>query len=216
MAVAEARATLTGMLPPGVAVGAVPRRRCRRPRRCRGRADRESDVGACRVARASAARRRATFEADAARRARRPSPTVFGGLKRADDCSGRDTACARRHSIVAAVRLGQPRSRALGCRTCARRSRAHVDRIAHSRRDQRRARRLDVRLAALAQEPPTPATSSCRSPRSPTAKAMSAFSNCWMPCAYRARAHMRAIDLRFDARLAQLALERAVGELLWP
>jgi cobalt-zinc-cadmium efflux system outer membrane protein len=31
-----------------------------------------------------------------------------------------------------------------------------------------------------------------------------------------ARAHMRSIDLRRDARLAQVALERAVGDVLWP
>ena len=31
-----------------------------------------------------------------------------------------------------------------------------------------------------------------------------------------ARARNRAIDLRLDARLAQIALERAVGDTLWP
>ena len=30
------------------------------------------------------------------------------------------------------------------------------------------------------------------------------------------RARMRSIDIRFDARLAQIALERAVGDVLWP
>ena len=30
------------------------------------------------------------------------------------------------------------------------------------------------------------------------------------------RARMRSIDLRLDARLAQIALERAVGDILWP
>ena len=30
------------------------------------------------------------------------------------------------------------------------------------------------------------------------------------------RARVRAIDLRLDARLARIALERAVGETLWP
>src|SRR5918992_406396 len=34
---------------------------------------------------------RATLEAEAARRGQRPSPSVFGGVKRADDASGRDT-----------------------------------------------------------------------------------------------------------------------------
>ena len=34
---------------------------------------------------------RATFEADAARRARLPSPNLFGGVKRADELSGRKT-----------------------------------------------------------------------------------------------------------------------------
>ena len=36
--------------------------------------------------------------------------------------------------------------------------------------------------------------------------------------AYRtvARARIRAVDMRFAARLAQIALERAVGEMLWP
>ena len=30
------------------------------------------------------------------------------------------------------------------------------------------------------------------------------------------RARIRSIDLRLDARLAQIALERAVGDILWP
>ena len=30
------------------------------------------------------------------------------------------------------------------------------------------------------------------------------------------RARIRSIDLRLDARLAQIALERAVGDTLWP
>ena len=30
------------------------------------------------------------------------------------------------------------------------------------------------------------------------------------------RARIRSIDLRLDARLAQIALERAVGDVLWP
>jgi outer membrane protein TolC len=31
-----------------------------------------------------------------------------------------------------------------------------------------------------------------------------------------ARARIRSLELRLDARLAQIALERAVGETLWP
>jgi outer membrane protein TolC len=31
-----------------------------------------------------------------------------------------------------------------------------------------------------------------------------------------ARASNRSLDLRLDARLAQIALERAVGDRLWP
>jgi cobalt-zinc-cadmium efflux system outer membrane protein len=30
------------------------------------------------------------------------------------------------------------------------------------------------------------------------------------------RSRLRSIDLRLDARLAQIALERAVGDVLWP
>jgi outer membrane protein TolC len=30
------------------------------------------------------------------------------------------------------------------------------------------------------------------------------------------RARLRGIELRLDARLAQIALERAVGDVLWP
>ena len=30
------------------------------------------------------------------------------------------------------------------------------------------------------------------------------------------RARIRSIDLRLEARLAQIALERAVGDTLWP
>ena len=30
------------------------------------------------------------------------------------------------------------------------------------------------------------------------------------------RARVRTIDMRLEARLAQIALERAVGDILWP
>jgi outer membrane protein TolC len=43
---------------------------------------------------------RATFEGDAARRARLPSPNVFGGMKRADDASGRETGAVFGSSVA--------------------------------------------------------------------------------------------------------------------
>ena len=89
-AAAEARATLSGMLPAGVVhrrvstagsprSARISRRRISR-RRCRPR----DDSARAELRALQQAAQRATAEAEAARRARLPAPTVFGGLKRAD------------------------------------------------------------------------------------------------------------------------------------
>ena len=89
-ALAEARATVSGMLPADVSLTTVARyARSRRSRRSR------SETLFTRATSTRAELRalqqlgqRATFEADAARRSRLPSPNLFGGVKRADE-SGR-------------------------------------------------------------------------------------------------------------------------------
>ena len=89
---AEEQALLAAMLPRDVSVTSITAPRALPP---------AAPAGETLMTRATAARselralqrlsERTTFEADAARRARLPSPTVFGGLKRADDISGRET-----------------------------------------------------------------------------------------------------------------------------
>ena len=218
VAAAEARSTLTGMLPPGVAVGNVTATPV-----SSGAVDPVDTL----IAKATSARAelralqqladRATFEADAARRARRPSPTVFGGLKRADDLTGRDTGGVL--GISASLPLFDSGSRE-AARWDAERARVEAERASIESRIRGEisgAREvLDARLTALTQEPPGAGDELVQIAEVAYREGDVGILELLDAVRVSARARMRAIDLRLDARLAQLALERAVGDVLWP
>jgi cobalt-zinc-cadmium efflux system outer membrane protein len=218
VAAAEARATLTGMLPAGAAVGTV----TAAPMPT-GPVDPVDTL----IATATAARAelralqqladRATFEADAARRARRPSPTVFGGLKRADDPGGRDTGGV--FGVSASLALFDSGSRD-AARWDAERARVEAERASIESRVRGEisgARDvLDARLSALAQEPRGAGDELVQIAEVAYREGDVGILELLDAVRVSARAQMRAIDLRLDARLAQVALERAVGDTLWP
>ncbi|MPY91215.1 MAG: hypothetical protein GEU99_25305 [Luteitalea sp.] len=220
VAVAEARAALGRLLPDGTPVGRVS-----------GVLHRERVVPPVEtlMARASGARaelralqraaERFNREGEAERRARFPNPTLVGGLKRADTESGRE------QGSVLGVKVSVPLFD-LGGRDVAR---WHAERT-----------RVEAERASLVQEIQAEIARSAEVLRL-RQRAVSDSRRHLQPgdellriaeVAYRegevgilewldalrtaARARSRAIDMRLDVRLAQIALERAVGETLWP
>jgi cobalt-zinc-cadmium efflux system outer membrane protein len=224
-AAAEARATLSGMLPPGVGISAITSssstgRDPRQPAADAATADalilRATSVRA-ELRALQQAVQRATSEADAARRARLPSPTLFGGMKRADGATGRESGG------VFGITLSVPLFDA-GGRESARWS-AEGERIAAERAALEQRIRgeiagaveiLSLRQAALAEDQPDAAIELAQIAEVAYREGETGILE-WLDAVRTAsRARLRSIELRLEARLAQIALERAVGESLWP
>jgi outer membrane protein, heavy metal efflux system len=217
-AVAEARARLSGMLPAGVVLaGIAPGIEPRQPVP-------SADVLVTRATSARAelralqqAAQQATAEAEAARRTRLPAPTVFGGLKRADVDTGRE------RGGVFGVTVGVPlfdtggreaaRWSAEGARTAA--EREAVERRIHSEITGA-LEILTLRQAALAQEQPQAASELTQIAEVAYREGEVGILELLDAVRTASRARNRAIDIRLEARLAQIALERVVGEPLWP
>ena len=161
---------------------------------------------------------RAAREADAARRTRWPVPVVSGGLKRADNEGERERSGV--FGVALAVPLFDSGSReaarwtAEGARVAAERAaieqqvRAEIIRAveALARREHALAAAGPDRLAA---ELVTTAEIAYREGEVGILVLLDAVRTA-------SRARMRDIEMRLDTRLAQVALERAVGEVLWP
>lgn len=160
---------------------------------------------------------RATLEAEAARRARLPSPSVFGGVKRADDASGRETGG------VFGVSVGLPLFDA-GQREAARwdaeRARVEAERAAIEYQIRSEitgaSEVLTVRQTALSEEPLGAGEELVQIAEVAYGEGEVGILELLDAVRTASRARFRAIDVRLDARLAQIALERAVGDTLWP
>lgn len=221
-AVAAARAAITGLLPAGIVVMAVA------PTASSGTTSQPlvPTVDAL-IARATSARaelraltqatQQATSEAEAARRARLPAPTLFGGLKRADNEGTRE------RGGVFGVTVGIPlfdRGDREAARWSAEGERVAAERAATERRIQSEiAGAVDVlalRQAALAQEDPAAAKELAQIAEVAYREGEVGILELLDAVRTAGRARDRAIDTRLDARLAQIALERVVGEPLWP
>jgi cobalt-zinc-cadmium efflux system outer membrane protein len=159
----------------------------------------------------------ASWEATAARRARLPAPTIMAGLKRADDGAGRE------RGGVFGLNLSLPVFD-LGGREVARwtaeRARVDAERASLERQIEmeivRASEALALRQAAVEED--REAAGDELTQIAEVAYREGEVGILGLLDAFRtaSRARMRAIDLRLDARLAQIALERAVGDVLWP
>ena len=160
---------------------------------------------------------RATFEAEAAQRLRLPSPKVFGGVKRADDVSGRETGGVFGVSVALPLFDGGGRAAA---RWEAERSRVDAERASIESRIRSEitgaSEVLAVRQAALSQEQPGAAEEFVQIAVVAYREGEVGILELLDAARTAFRARIRSIELRLDARLAQIALERAVGETLWP
>jgi cobalt-zinc-cadmium efflux system outer membrane protein len=160
---------------------------------------------------------RAALESEAARRARLPAPTLFGGVKRADDTSGRETGGVFGVSVALPLFDAGRREAA---RWDAERARVEAERTAIAFRIRSEiagaSEVLAVRQAALTQEPSGAAEELVQIAEVAYREGEVGILELLDAVRTAARARNRAIDLRLDARLAQIALERAVGDTLWP
>jgi len=160
---------------------------------------------------------RTTQEAEAAKRARLPSPKVFGGIKRADASAGRETGGV--FGLSVAVPLFDTGGRE-AARWAAEGGR--IDAEQTSMEDRIRSeitgasQVLTVRQAALAQEQPGAADQLVQIAEVAYREGEVGILELLDAVRTASRARIRRIDLRLDARLAQIALERAVGDTLWP
>ncbi len=215
---AEARATVAVMLPADVAVTRVTDA-LYSPQPT---TPQETLVARARSARAElrALERsadRAALEVDAARRARLPAPMLFGGVKRADTDAGRDRGGV--FGLTVSVPLFDA-----GGRDAARwaAERAHIE-AARAALEQRI--RLEIVRASDALALREAAVVGDREGAADELRQIAdvayregAMSILALLDAARtvSRARIRSIEMRLDARRAQIALERAVGEVLWP
>ena len=160
---------------------------------------------------------RATQEAEAARRARLPSPNVFGGMKRADDASGRETGGVFGLSVSVPLFDAGGRESA---RWTAERARVEAERTSIEARIRSEivgaSEVLSIRQAALSQEQQGAADELVQIAEVAYREGEVGILELLDAVRTASRARIRNIDLRLQARLAQIALERAVGDTLWP
>ncbi len=218
VAAAEARAAVLAMLPPGVTLTRVTGS-LYEARELPPVADLQARAEASRpeLKALGALADRTGLEADAARKARLPSPALFGGLKRADTDTGRVNGGligvslsvptfdrgARDVARWSSERLLIEAERA----ALVREIRVEIERATEVMSLRRAA--VDADQGAASAELVTIATVAYRD---------GAVGILELIDAHRAasRARFRSLDILFETRLAQVALERAVGDILWP
>ena len=216
--VAEARATLAAMLPQRTTVSRVVARA--------GDSAPVPDVAAL-MARANTTRAelralqrtsaRAELEAVAVRRSRLPAPIVAGGLKRGDQDG-------RRHNggvfgVSASLPLFDTGTRE-AARWDAERARANAERTALEQEIAAEIRAaseiLAARRAALPPDTGTPDDQLAGIAETAYREGEIGIFELLDAVRASARARARDIEMRLNIRRAEIALERAVGDVLWP
>jgi cobalt-zinc-cadmium efflux system outer membrane protein len=165
-----------------------------------------------------AAMERFRLEAEAARRARLPVPAIAGGVKRADVSEGRESGG------LFGVSLSIPlfdTGRREAAWWIAERDRTEAERALTTQtvRTQVAAASevLDLRQDALrAADAAAPAAELARMAELSYTEGETGVLELLDAHRTVARARIRAVEMRLAARLAQIALERAVGDTIWP
>jgi cobalt-zinc-cadmium efflux system outer membrane protein len=160
---------------------------------------------------------RAELESVAARRARLPAPTLFGGMKRADDESGRERGGV--FGVSVSLPLFDMGGREVS-RWQAERSRAEAARASIEQQIRaeitRASEALALRQAAVSEDSEAAGDELMEIAEVAYREGEMGILELLDAVRTASRARMRSIELRLDARLAQIALERAVGDVLWP
>ena len=166
----------------------------------------------------SAAAERFRLEADAALRTKLPAPTIVGGLKRADGASGRESGGLLGVNVTVPLFDSGRRDAA---RWLAERDRTEAERALTTQgiRAQIAATSevLALRQQAIrAADAASPAAELTQIAEVSYTEGEAGILELLDAHRTAARARMRAIDMRLAARLTQIALERVVGDMLWP
>lgn len=218
VAVAEAKAAISALLPRDAVLGRVMSTRPQQPVLPRV----DGLIARARSTRAELralerASSRTDLEADAARRARSPAPTVFGGLKRAEALSG------NRHGGVFGVNVSLPLFDAGGreaARWAAERARIDAERLAVGEEIRaeitRASEALALRQAAVSEDQEAAGDELVRIAEVAYREGEVGILELLDAVRTASRAATRSIEIRLEARLAQIAMERAVGDVLWP
>lgn len=160
---------------------------------------------------------RAGHESDAARRARLPAPAVFGGLKRADTESGRERGGI--FGVTMSLPLFDAGQR-VAARWSAERALMESERSAIAQQIHaevlRSSETLTLRQAAVASDDGAADDELTRIAEVAYREGDVGILELLDAVRTASRARARRIDMRLDARLAQIALERAMGEVMWP
>jgi outer membrane protein, heavy metal efflux system len=218
VAISEARAALSAMLPRDITVtriagGAQPQQAVAQVDTLMMRA--ASTRAELRALQRSA--ERAAQESDAARKARLPAPTLFGGLKRADVESGRERGGVFGLSVSVPLFDAGGREAA---RWDAERARIDAERASIELQIRseivRASEALALRQAAVAEDQEASGDELTRIAEVAYREGEVGLLELLDAVRTSSRARTRSIDLRLEARLAQVALERAVGDVLWP
>jgi cobalt-zinc-cadmium efflux system outer membrane protein len=218
IAVADVRATVSALLPRDMVLGRVARAQSQQL------APPQPDALIARARSARAELRaleragtRADLEAQAARRARLPAPTVFGGLKRADDVSGRGRGGV--FGVNVALPLFDTGGRE-AARWAAERVRVDAERAAVEAQIRAEITRaweaVSLRSAAVSQDQQAAGDELMQIAEVAYREGEVGVLELLDAVRTASRARTRSIDIQLDARLAQIALERAVGDVLWP
>jgi cobalt-zinc-cadmium efflux system outer membrane protein len=164
----------------------------------------------------ASAAERAGLEVEAVKRSRL-RPSLTGGVKRADTEAGRDTGAVVGFAMSLPVFDNGDRESA---RWTAERARAQAARASieqHVRAEITRASEsLSARRAAAAADPPSAGDDLMRMAEVAYREGEAGILELLDAVRVSARARMRSLELQRDARAAEIALERAVGEVLWP
>jgi outer membrane protein, heavy metal efflux system len=218
-AVAEARASIASVLSEGVPLTRVvgplyvdrtlPSLDTLQSRAANGRADLRA---------LQSAFDRFRLEASAARRARLPAPTVLAGVKRADTGDGRESGGLLGINVIVPLFDSGRRE---ASRWLAEQERVDAERafITQSIRAQVTAASEVITLrqnAVRAVDGASPADELARIAEVAYTEGEVGILELLDAHRTAARARVRAIDMRLAARLAQVALERAVGDTIWP
>jgi cobalt-zinc-cadmium efflux system outer membrane protein len=160
---------------------------------------------------------RAELESEAVRRARLPAPTLFGGLKRAADESRRERGGV--FGVSVSLPLFDTGSREVA-RWQAERARVETDRVSieHQIRAEitRASDALALRQQAIAEDAESAGDELTQIAEVAYREGEVGILELLDAVRTASRARMRSLELRREARLAQIALERAVGDVLWP
>ena len=218
VALAESRATLAGMLPRDVSLTTIAAAQLARG----STAPIETLLTRATSTRAELRAlqqlsERAVFEAEAAQRARLPSPTLFGGVKRAEGVARRERGGVFGLSVSLPLFDAGGREAA---RWEAERARVEAERVSIEYRIRSEiagaSEVLVVRQTALSQEQQGAADELVQIAEVAYREGEVGILELLDAVRTASRARNRFIELRLNLRLAQIALERAVGDTLWP